>query len=817
MAENRFNETSTFTPPAGVRAEARRALQWLKDGEAGGGFTDVGRRRAAQLANGQPVSLRTIRRMASYLARHRVDRQGEGYRPGSPGYPSPGRVAWAAWGGDAAIGWTNRILRGAEAERRREKTVEKPERRRSKRRKRSRDGWQNLIQRGVMGIDTLPGGGLVSAKVDVKAAKRRKARSDRLAATPAPRKDRITGSSANAPGTAASRASGGDIAISAATLEALKKKVKDHNEKYEDPGKKASLGALKAVYRRGAGAFSASHRPGMTRNQWAMGRVNAFLRILSAGKPSNPRYINDNDLLPSEHPLKKNELVDFETKKLGAKLSANRRIRRLTQAAGTFDRDAQDGDGDGKVQDDTPFERPASAIKKVFGKLRARKRRKDEQNDLRSLLERLKEEDGGFSLRVSDMSDATSGWAIARNGRGVAIPASRLYDDDNNIRPEAGRLVVGFIRAFQDDFTEPKTKDREVVIGGWHNPETGMVHLDVTDVYSKNSMTRDEAVAKGAEQDQISIADLDEIQAALADDDWSRDTIVDTGGSGGNVVDMSELDRELAQFDKDYGGVEVESGDRVIRGPEGVDMQISDPIPELAKHHGRQEDWRGVKAISPERRKEIADAYDTAVDSAPENMSEELRASYEALRDEIRKQFDLLREMGVRVEFVDEDPYGNFHEMREDFINNRRLKVLRTAATGGHPFFTDEENDMFRAVHDAFGHLATGRGFDRHGEEAAYRAHKTMMPEIAVAALATELRAQNAFLLDRGDFGPQKLVLLEERMRKALSLWRRTQELNDGNKDKAQRDSDADNAYDKTGSHHVTAGRTLRKKDNNAV
>ena len=59
---------------------------------------------------------------------------------------------------------------------------------------------------------------------------------------------------------------------------------------------------LKAVYRRGAGAFSTSHRPGMNRNQWAMGRVNAFLKLLKSGKPTNSAYTTDNDLLPAKHP-----------------------------------------------------------------------------------------------------------------------------------------------------------------------------------------------------------------------------------------------------------------------------------------------------------------------------------------------------------------------------------------------------------------------------------------------------------------------------------------------------------------------------------
>jgi len=56
------------------------------------------------------------------------------------------------------------------------------------------------------------------------------------------------------------------------------------------------------VYRRGAGAFSGSHRPGMGRQQWAMARVNAFLYLVRNGRPEDSKYVTDNDLLPKDHP-----------------------------------------------------------------------------------------------------------------------------------------------------------------------------------------------------------------------------------------------------------------------------------------------------------------------------------------------------------------------------------------------------------------------------------------------------------------------------------------------------------------------------------
>jgi hypothetical protein len=57
------------------------------------------------------------------------------------------------------------------------------------------------------------------------------------------------------------------------------------------------MGQLKAVYRRGAGAFSGSHRPGMNRNQWALARVNTFLKMLRGGEVKQSYRAADKDLL----------------------------------------------------------------------------------------------------------------------------------------------------------------------------------------------------------------------------------------------------------------------------------------------------------------------------------------------------------------------------------------------------------------------------------------------------------------------------------------------------------------------------------------
>src|SRR6056300_1564946 len=121
------------------------------------------------------------------------------------------------------------------------------------------------------------------------------------AQTPAPKKDQVTGSAKNPEGSASG--SRGRIEISEQAVKALENMIDKHNDQYKAKSKKVDMGMLKAVFRRGAGAFSVSHRPGMTRNQWAYGRVKAFLKLVGTGERKEA-YTGDLDLLPSGHPQK---------------------------------------------------------------------------------------------------------------------------------------------------------------------------------------------------------------------------------------------------------------------------------------------------------------------------------------------------------------------------------------------------------------------------------------------------------------------------------------------------------------------------------
>jgi len=321
--------SDSFKPTKGMVDEAERALKWRKEFKRGG--TAVGIARARDIANGRNLPYKTVKRMKAFFDRHQSDSKAQGYRPGEKGFPSNGRIAWALWGGDAGYTWAKDIVSRVEGS---EKSFGSIEEKRFYTRKRREEyakrGWalpdgsfpirdvgdlRNAIQAYGLGKDAE------AAKKHIMKRARALGRTDLIPEnwktrekaarrygpndpkTPAKPSERIRGSRRNKPGTAASARGG--IKLSAAVETSLKNKVKEHNEKMEKlnkPERKVTLGMLKAVWRRGAGAFSATHRPKMGRQQWAMGRVNAFLKLVSSGKPSNPKYTTDNDLLPAKHP-----------------------------------------------------------------------------------------------------------------------------------------------------------------------------------------------------------------------------------------------------------------------------------------------------------------------------------------------------------------------------------------------------------------------------------------------------------------------------------------------------------------------------------
>lgn len=108
----------SFKPPANVARIAKNTLERRKKlPPSRRGGTEVGVKRASQLAARQPVSEETLKRMVSFFARHEKSPGSKAARKRSPN--SPAAVAWGLWGGTAGRSWAKRELRKLERQKKR--------------------------------------------------------------------------------------------------------------------------------------------------------------------------------------------------------------------------------------------------------------------------------------------------------------------------------------------------------------------------------------------------------------------------------------------------------------------------------------------------------------------------------------------------------------------------------------------------------------------------------------------------------------------------------------------------------------------------
>lgn len=113
------------------------------------------------------------------------------------------------------------------------------------------------------------------------------------------------------------------------------------------------------------------------------------------------------------------------------------------------------------------------------------------------------------------------------------------------------------------------------------------------------------------------------------------------------------------------------------------------------------------------------------------------------------------------VEFVDEDPYKTAEEMRDTVKKTGVLKIYK--GESNHPFFSNEDNWIFRTVHDYYTHIIHGENFNLRGELRAYNTHSKLAPPMALPALFTEVVGQVCYALNNnGKFPEQKMAVMTE-------------------------------------------------------
>ena len=189
---------------------------------------------------------------------------------------------------------------------------------------------------------------------------------------------------------------------------------------------------------------------------------------------------------------------------------------------------------------------------------------------------------------------------------------------------------------------------------------------------------------------------------------------------------------------------------------------------------------RTFQKVDPRRAKRLANAYERM---AHDPSGPAVRRSYDALASETLDQFQFVKHFGLKVELTTAEnyPYKASPRMASaDISNNRRLQILSTDAGYGSATrvtkehlllaycdeFVDGErlrvNDIFRVVHDFFGHTKDGLGFRANGEENAWRSHSTMYSDIALGAMTSELRGQNTWA-NFGRYGVHNRTAYENR------------------------------------------------------
>lgn len=108
ITEDDFAE-SISDYPEGVKDTAAKAVKWAEENGWGSCGTPVGKTRASQLASGSAISVDTLKRMYSYLSRHKVDLESsKSYDDGC------GKLMYDSWGGEAALTWSERKLKQLE-------------------------------------------------------------------------------------------------------------------------------------------------------------------------------------------------------------------------------------------------------------------------------------------------------------------------------------------------------------------------------------------------------------------------------------------------------------------------------------------------------------------------------------------------------------------------------------------------------------------------------------------------------------------------------------------------------------------------------
>jgi hypothetical protein len=292
-------------------------------------------------------------------------------------------------------------------------------------------------------------------------------------------------------------------------------------------------------------------------------------------------------------------------------------------------------------------------------------------------------------------------------------------------------------------------------LGAWLDAQSGNVFLDVSHVGPPTADT----VSEAAKQNQVAVFDLanfNEIPTGV-----TRDSVTSA------VDHQAVLNQNMGQ---DLQGL---PGPVNVPGYGPLHFHSNADIQRIANEYNHANGLGAhpvdYQKVDPNRAAQIAQEYERM----PHNPNDpQVAQAYDALARETRAQYDHAVNNGYRFEFYPQhDPYPNSpREAVLDLHHNKHMFVYPTDTgygsgnegwdTSDHPLLGDSgirwngrpvtHNDLFRAIHDFYGHAKEGVGFRADGEDNAYRQHAAMFSPEARRALTSETRGQNSWV----NFGP---------------------------------------------------------------
>lgn len=224
------------------------------------------------------------------------------------------------------------------------------------------------------------------------------------------------------------------------------------------------------------------------------------------------------------------------------------------------------------------------------------------------------------------------------------------------------------------------------------------------------------------------------------------------GGQVPSFCDLGESHNEDCEYYKDGGLV--------------PNSEVAKHAHEYMKSKGMEPSKSRYHHVDPARGREIAKEFER-MQHNPNDP--EVKAAYQALIQETLDQFQQMKKAGIKIEKIkpgQDNPYKTSKDLHKDVENGHMWFYPTESGFGSlnsvqdHPLLqpTNEvvdghkmlANDVFRVVHDYFGHAKEGYAFGPRGEENAWKEHSKMFSKAARRALTTETRGQNSWV----NFGP---------------------------------------------------------------